>query len=95
MDDRTVRREILPEPVTIGEWWKTRNGQSIRVALRGYNGHALIDVRSWWTGDDGVLHPGKGFCCRVAHLPKLAATIEAALAKARELGLVGDEVSDG
>ena len=89
-EKRARRIPTIPEPLTVGEWWRNRSGQSIRVVLRDYNGHPLLDVRNWWTGDDGVLHPGKGFACRVKHLPQLAATIAKALTKARELGLIGE-----
>jgi hypothetical protein len=46
--------------------------------------------RTWHTAD-GKLKPGKGFAAEVRHLPRLAAAIAKAEAKARELGLVGDE----
>jgi hypothetical protein len=38
-----------------------------------------------------VLKPGKGFAASIKHLPRLAAEITKALAKARELGLLVDE----
>ena len=81
----------LPEPLTIGEWWKNRSGVSIRVRLSTYEGHNLVDIRSWHPSDDGVLKPGKGFACTVKHLPKLIAVLTKAVAKARELGLIEGE----
>jgi hypothetical protein len=63
----------IPEPLTIGEWWKNRSGVSIRVQLSTYEGHNLIDIRSWHPATDGTLKPGKGFACTVKHLPKLIA----------------------
>jgi hypothetical protein len=78
----------LDEPLIVGEWWKNRGGESIRVRLSTYEGHNLIDIRGWFTGDDGVLKPGKGFACTVKHLPKLVDVLAKAAAKARELGLI-------
>ncbi len=96
MTNRTsVQRAIIPEPITIGEWWKNRRKELIRVRLSEYEGRALIDVRTWYGGDDGRLKPGKGFAATIKHLPRLAHEITKALAKARELGLIdagaGDE----
>jgi hypothetical protein len=84
----------LTEPLTIAEWWRNRSGVSIRVRLSTYEGHNLLDIRSWHSGADGVLRPGKGFACTVKHLPRLVAEITKAQRKAVELGLIagdGDE----
>lgn len=78
----------LPEPIVIAEWWKNRGRQSIRVRLTEYEGRPLIDVRSWFTGADGVLKPGKGFAASIRHLPRLHTEIGNALNRARELGLI-------
>jgi hypothetical protein len=85
----------LEEPLTVGEWWKNRSGVSIRVRLSTYEGHNLIDIRSWHTGDDGALRPGKGFACTVKHLPKLISVLTKAAAQARELGLIKGEAGHG
>src|SRR5262245_43394727 len=77
----------LAEPVVIAEWWKNRRGESIRVQLSTYEGRNLADVRTWYT-EEGRLKPGKGFAAEVKHLPRLAAAITKAEAKARELGLI-------
>lgn len=87
----SVPRTALTEPIVIAEWWKNRRKESIRVRLSEYEGHVLIDVRTWFGGDDGRLKPGKGFCASIKHLPRLAAELTKALAKARELGLVDNE----
>ena len=86
--------EPLSEPITVAEWWKNRRGESIRVCLSAYEGRNLADVRTWYTADDGKLKPGKGFAAEVKHLPRLAAAIGKAEAKARELGLIIDEATD-
>ena len=84
----------LTQPLTVAEWWKNRRGESIRISLSTYEGRNLIDLRSWYTGDDGKLKPGKGFAATVEHLPRLAAEIAKAEAKARELGLIDDGAAD-
>jgi hypothetical protein len=81
----------LAEPITVAEWWKNRRGQSIRLTLNRYEGRDVIDLRTWYTGDDGRLKPGKGFAAEVRHLPRLAAAFARPEAKARELGLIGDK----
>jgi hypothetical protein len=79
--------QALTEPIVIAEWWKNRSKESIRVCLNKYEGHALIDVRTWYQAE-GKLKPGKEFRASIKHLPRLAAEITKAVAKARELGLV-------
>ena len=84
----------LPGPLAVAEWWKNRRGESIRVVLNSYEGCNVFDLRTWYTAD-GKLKPGKGFAAEVKHLPRLAAEIAKAEAKARELGLIGNgEVAD-
>jgi Transcriptional Coactivator p15 (PC4) len=80
----------LAEPITVAEWWKNRRGESVRLTLNRYEGRDVVDLRTWYTGDDGKLKPGKGFAAEVRHLPRLAAAFARAEAKARELGLIGD-----
>jgi hypothetical protein len=74
----------LAEPITIAEWWKNRRGESVRLTLNRYEGRNVIDLRTWYTGDDGI-------AAEVRYLPRLAAAFAKAAAKARELGLIGDE----
>lgn len=90
----TRRHEPLSQSVTVAEWWKNRRGESIRVCLSAYEGRNLADVRAWFPGDDGKLKPGKGFAAEIRHLPRLAAAIVKAEAKARELGLIDDGAAD-
>jgi hypothetical protein len=80
----------LAEPITVAEWWKNRRGESIRLVLSTFEGRDIFDLRTWYTAD-GKLKPGKGFAAEVRHLPRLAAAFAKAEAKARELGLIGDE----
>ena len=91
---RIRQRPTLSEPVTVSQWWKNRIGESIRVSLGTYKNHNVLNVRTWWTDDDGVLKPGKGFSCSVRHAPKLAAALAKAVGKAIEFGLI-DSAEDG
>ena len=79
------------EPITIAEFWKNRRGESIRLVLNRFEGRNILDLRTWFPGDDGRLKPGKGFAAEVRHLPRLAAAFAKAEAKAREFGLIGDK----
>jgi hypothetical protein len=84
-------RPALSEPLDIDRWWRNRRGETILLRLSSYEGHNLIDLRTWFTAADGTLQPAKGFCCSVKHLPRLAEAFAKAAAKARELGLIGDD----
>jgi hypothetical protein len=82
-------RPTLLEPLVVAEFWANRRGESVRVQLREYEGRALVDARKHYTAADGTLQPTpKGLSIVVARLPELAAAINKALAKARELGLI-------
>jgi Transcriptional Coactivator p15 (PC4) len=88
-DQPNVRpRPKLAKPVVVAQWWRNRGGEAIRVVLSSYNEHNLVDVRTWSTGANGTLKPGKGFSCGVRHLSQLVKGFNKALGKARELGLV-------
>jgi Transcriptional Coactivator p15 (PC4) len=81
----------LAEPLVIVEWWKNRRGESVRLTLNRFESRDVVDLRTWYTAEDGKLKPGKGFAAEVRHLPRLAAAFAKAEAKARELGLIGDK----
>jgi hypothetical protein len=85
--------EKLPAPLTVAEWWKNRRGESIRLVLNEFQGRDFFDLRTWYTAD-GKLKPGKGVAAEVRHLPRLAAEIAKAEARARELGLIGNDEAD-
>lgn len=93
MDDTSKPK--LSEPVMVAEWWKNRGGESVRVQLSTFKEHNLVDIRTWFTADDGVMRPGKGFACGVRHLPRLIDALTAALDKARVLGVLDAEQSHG
>jgi hypothetical protein len=80
-------------PLTIGEWAKGRD--TIRVRLDRFNGRDILDVRLWWTDEAGDLRPGRsGITVAVAHLPRLADALVAAVDEARALGLLPPEVGE-
>jgi hypothetical protein len=88
----TATRPTLPEPIVIARWWRNRAGQAVVVRLGDYHGRPMVDLRIWFTADDGVLKPTtKGLSLHVRHLPQLLSAISKALAKARELGLLDEE----
>jgi pyruvate carboxylase len=77
-------------PVIVAEFEK--NGRElIRIALDRYAGRDIIDVRTWYAAGD-TFKPGKsGITVAVKHLQSMAEGLAAALAKARELGLINDK----
>jgi Transcriptional Coactivator p15 (PC4) len=84
----------LPEPIIVDKWWKGRGGgEAVYVRLSTYEGHNLVDIRTWFIDGEGISRPGKGFGCAVKHLPRIVAAFTKALEKAREAGLV-DEASE-
>lgn len=86
-DETSVPRASLPVEIT--KFWANRRGEAVITALREYEGRPLLDVRRYYSGKDGKLHPTKkGIAIAVGKLPELAAAINAAVAKARELGLL-------
>jgi hypothetical protein len=90
-----MTRTALSEPIVIAQWWRNRRGEAVRVRLSTFEGHNLIDIRTWHSAD-GKLVPGKGFAASVRHLPRLAAALVKAVTKATELGLTTDDAhNDG
>jgi Transcriptional Coactivator p15 (PC4) len=95
-----ARRAPIPslsEPVPIAKFWKSARDRSkhVRVELSQYEGHALVNVRVWLTGADGVDRPTmKGVALGIRKLPELAKALALAETKARELGLIQDEAAE-
>lgn len=76
-------------PVVIASLEKNRR-ERVRVALDEYEGVKLIDLRVTveMTATSGVQTPTKkGLSLRVEMLPELVGALQAAEAKAREMGL--------
>jgi hypothetical protein len=90
-----MSRASLTEPVEVARFWKNRRGEAIIVRLSTYEGYNLVDLRAWYTAQGGELKPSKGLACSVRHLPELAAAVNKALTKARELGLVDADRNEG
>jgi hypothetical protein len=89
------QRGTLPEPIEIAKCWKNRKGEAVIGRLSSYEGHVLVDLRTWYSAADGTLKPAKGLACGIRHLPQLAEAIGKALEKARALDLIGDDTEDG
>jgi Transcriptional Coactivator p15 (PC4) len=84
-------RPSLREPIEIGKFFKNRAGDIIAVQLKEYEGVPFVDVRQFFTGDDGVTRPTKkGVTVVVRKLPELAAAINKALERARAIGLLDE-----
>lgn len=80
----------LDPPIEIGKFFKNRKGDIVAVQLKEYEGQALIDVRQWFTADDGITRPTKrGVTISVRRLSEFADLINKAVAKAHALGLLG------
>jgi hypothetical protein len=61
----------------------------VHVTLSEYEGHALVSVRVYTTGSDGIDRPTvKGVSMSVRKLPELAAGMAKALERAKALGLL-------
>jgi hypothetical protein len=91
-----AKRARLPEPITVAEFWRNRGGESVRIELREYEGHVVVDVRVHFPDATGILRPSKkGVCLTIHKLPELVRGISKALTRARELNLIADEAADG
>jgi len=76
-----------PDEIVVSEWSINRR-ETVRVSLCLYKGTRLINLRKWYTDDDGELRPGKGFAVSVKHLPRIAEAMGIAHSVARERGLI-------
>jgi hypothetical protein len=82
-------RPTLEKPIEVAKFFKNRRKDVIVVSLSTYEGRNLVDVRQHFTNDQGLMRPtSKGVAMVVLRLPELAAAVNKALAKARELGLL-------
>jgi hypothetical protein len=88
----TDDRIILPEPIQWSLWKNRYRRDAVVVSLSTHLERNLISVRLYTTTTDGRMVPtAKGVSLVVARLPELAAAINRALAKARELNLFDDD----
>ena len=74
----------------IDKFWRDRSGRAIITRITKFNGHVLVDVRTFVTAPDGTMRPTKGLACSVRLLPQLAHSIDKAITEARRLGLLPD-----
>jgi hypothetical protein len=82
----------LTEPISIGKFWKNRRGDFVVVAIKQFEGATFLDIRQFFTGEDGVSRPTKkGIAIGLHKLDELAGLITKAIAKAREFGLLRQE----
>jgi hypothetical protein len=88
-------RPTLAEPVIVSRFWKSRRRDiAVVIALGPYKEHNLISVREHVVGSDGIMRPStRGVSLVVRRLPELAAALDKALAKARELNLLPEDGS--
>jgi hypothetical protein len=60
--------------------WPKNTRETLVVRLDIYRGQPIVDLRTWYGGDNGKLLPGRGgLTVSVRHLPALAEAIRKAL----------------
>ena len=93
---RGARKPTLDEPVVISRFFKNRRHDQIVTTLETYEGHNLLNVRTWYTDKKtGVDRPtAKGITMPVRRLPDFLKAVNDALSKARELGLLEEDGGD-
>jgi hypothetical protein len=86
----------LDQPVVITKFWKNRQrNEAVWVTLGDFAGQALINVRVYSTGPDGIDRPTtKGLALSVRKLPELARALTKAETKAHQLGLIKAEAAE-
>ena len=57
------------------------NTQKINVALKTLEGKEFIDLRKWFTSNQGVSRPMKGIMLSVKHWPKVVEMVNEMLAR--------------
>jgi hypothetical protein len=64
-DDKPLapNKTAQAKDTVVGEWRATKR-DVLRVIIRHFKGHKLIDVRRWYRDAEGELCPGKGISCR-------------------------------
>ena len=84
------RHPILAGPIEIAKFWKNRGrNESVHVTLSEYEGRALINVRVYSTGTDGIDRPTpKGVAMSIRKLPLLVRALLEAESRALEIGLL-------
>jgi hypothetical protein len=89
------RRIPIPEEIIVSRFWKNRSHDAVQVSLKSFEGMNLCDVRVF-AMRDGILVPTtKGISVVIPRLQDLAKAINKALAKAKDLGLLDPDKSEG
>ena len=61
----------LAEDIVVGEWRATKR-DLVRVLVREFKGHTLVDIRRWYRDVEGNLRPSaKGISCRPGDMKPL------------------------
>jgi hypothetical protein len=82
----------IRKPIKIAEWPRGCNGQVIRITLKSFKGHNVIDIRTWWMDQNGkVRATRKGLTVGISHTPKLAKGLRKAVRKLEKRGLLDEE----
>jgi hypothetical protein len=82
----------LKEEVVVGQFFKNRRKEHVRLTLRRFEGRAIADLRQFFVTADGFSQPTtKGIAIVVARLPDLAAIVNRAVKRAVDLGLLSAE----
>jgi Transcriptional Coactivator p15 (PC4) len=58
-----AQKSAQAKDTVVAEWRATKR-EVLRVMLRDFRGHKLIDIRRWYRDAEGKLCPGKGTSCR-------------------------------
>jgi hypothetical protein len=83
---------LTEQPISIGRFFKNRKGDIVAVQIKEFEGVVFCDVRQFFQNDAGQSCPTKkGIAVGLRKLPELIGLLEKALAKARELGLIGED----
>jgi hypothetical protein len=80
------------DPIEIHKMSRDRRGNALVFSLKSYQGRAFFDLRTYYTGQDGIFKPtGKGITASPSKLPEIAKAVVKAVERARELGLIDEE----
>jgi Transcriptional Coactivator p15 (PC4) len=60
---RLAQKSAQAKDIVVAEWRATKR-EVLRVMLRDFKGHKLVDIRRWYRDAEGKLCPGKGISCR-------------------------------
>jgi len=83
---------LSEQPIEIGKFFKNRKGDIVVVQIKQFEGVTYLDIRQFFTSEDGKSFPTKkGIAVGLHKLEELASLINKARTKARELGLLDEE----